>query len=621
MDGTLNAFSMYKLQSKKGGIKMNYQVTGNEYVSLPAIRESDGAAEGVTFLYMQVKGLLELRGKGGLIRPYMETEGKRLPLRPVWQRQHCWIPQFTSEAEHLTFSCTYLTPVGERGFVVRLVLENTGDTPRQVCFGVEGEWDQTLHEINETTELTAGREAYESGWNHMFIFSQKPGLPLFAFAPCVADPQPFAQIHQQAQWSRDGFAYDIYRELTLNPGEKAVLDIPWGVGYDGVAAAASAKELLRQGFDAVNDRTVRWLSAREKQLADPKLSEILNTNLFFAFFYASGRTIDTEELCLMTSRSPRYYVSAAYWDRDSLLWAFPAILTVDGAYTREILTYVFTRQARNFGVHSRYIDGTMLEPGFELDELCAPVIALNRYVEQTGDMAFAKQRFVQETLQSILRKLEEKKHPIIPLYETFLQPTDDMHNYVYLTYDNALVCYALRALARLLNRSELADGAERTRRAVYEQCVKEESGKPFFAWSVDLNGHYDIYDEPPGSLQLLPFYGFCAESDPVWQNTVAMIRDESYPLSFAGHPIAEIGCKHAAHPWVLSICNSLLSGHVESALLHLRRTAMDNGVACESVNEDTGVCETGEAFATCAGFLSYALCRACKKTCYTRQNR
>ena len=53
--------------------------------------------------------------------------------------------------------------------------------------------------------------------------------------------------------------------------------------------------------------------------------------------------------------------------------------------------------------------------------------------------------------------------------------------------------------------------------------------------------------------------------------------------------------------------NSLLSGHAESALRHLRRTAMDNGVACESVNEDTGACETGEAFATCAGFLSYAL--------------
>lgn len=145
---------------------------------------------------------------------------------------------------------------------------------------------------------------------------------------------------------------------------------------------------------------------------------------------------------------------------------------------------------------------------------------------------------------------------------------------------------------------------------MYAHCVKEQDGRPFFAWSVDLNGHYDIYDEPPGSLQLLPFYGFCGEDDPIWKNTVAMIRDESYPLSFAGHAIAEIGCRHAPHPWVLSICNSLLSGHAESALRHLRRTAMDNGVACESVNEDTGACETGEAFATCAGFLSYALCCA-----------
>ena len=270
---------------------MHYQITGNEYISLPTLRESDGAAEGVTFLYMQVKGLLELRGKAGLIRPYMEADGQRLPLHPRWTREHCWIPGFTSEKRTLRFSCVYLTPIGERGFMVRLVLENTGDAPQQVRFGVEGEWSKTLHEINETTELNAGREAYESGWNHMFIFSQKPGLPLFAFAPCVADPQQFAQIDQHAEWTRDGFAYDIYRALTLQPGKKAVLDIPWGVGYDGVAAATSAKELLRQGFEAVHERTVRWLAAREKRLADSRLSEILNTNLFFAFFY-----IPTKEL-------------------------------------------------------------------------------------------------------------------------------------------------------------------------------------------------------------------------------------------------------------------------------------------------------------------------------------
>ncbi len=592
---------------------MAYQVTGNEYLSLPTIRENDGAVEGVTFLYMQVKGLLELRGNAGLIRPYWELDERRLPLRPTWSRAHCWIPSFTAEEQELCFSCTYLTPVGERGLILRLTVQNLGSAAHAVRFGTEGEWAHTLHEINETTELTDGREVYESGWNHMFIFSQKPGLPLFAFAPCISDPQQFAEIDQQGQWSQKGFSYDIFRQTILQPGEQAMLDIPWGVGYDGVAASTSAKELLRQGFETVYDRTVRWLSAREKPLADPKLHELLNTNLFFAFFYASGRTVDTEELCLMTSRSPRYYVSAAYWDRDSLLWAFPAILTVDAAYAREILTYVFTRQARNFGVHSRFIDGTMLEPGFELDELCAPVIALDRYVEKTGDTAFAARPFVRDGLEEILRRMEAKKHPSVPMYETFLQPTDDMHNHIYLTYDNALVCYALRALAELLNRPELAEEAERTRRAVYKHCVKEQNGRPFFAWSVDLNGHFDIYDEPPGSLLLLPFYGFCEESDPIWQNTAAMIRDESYPLSFAGHPIAEIGCKHAPHPWILSICNSLLSGHADSALLHLSRTPLDNGVACESVNEDTGLCETGEAFATCAGFLSYALYCACCK--------
>ena len=182
-----------------------------------------------------------------------------------------------------------------------------------------------------------------------------------------------------------------------------------------------------------------------------------------------------------------------------------------------------------------------------------------------------------------------------------------MHNYPYLTYDNALVWYTLKALAGLLERPELEAAAEKVRDAVQQNCTVLSNGKRVFAWSTDLNGKWDIYDEPPGSLLLLPFYGFCDAEDEVWKNTEALIRSEDYPLSFAGHPIAEIGCKHAAHPWLLSICNSLLSGHSESALKHLQKTNLDNGIACESINEDTGACETGEAFATCAGFFAFAL--------------
>lgn len=37
---------------------------------------------------------------------------------------------------------------------------------------------------------------------------------------------------------------------------------------------------------------------------------------------------------------------------------------------------------------------------------------------------------------------------------------------------------------------------------------------------------------------------------------------------------------------------------------------MDNGIACESVDPETGESRTGDAFATCAGFLAYAIDRA-----------
>ena len=38
-----------------------YQVTGNEYLSFPTLRQTDAAIEGMTFLYMAAKGMIELK--------------------------------------------------------------------------------------------------------------------------------------------------------------------------------------------------------------------------------------------------------------------------------------------------------------------------------------------------------------------------------------------------------------------------------------------------------------------------------------------------------------------------------------------------------------------------------
>lgn len=589
---------------------MGYYVTGNEYVSLPTIRDTDGALEGLSFLHMGAKGMIELCGNAQhpLVVPFLKINGQEQALKNMqWQRICCWIPKFTAQAEGMTVEGIILTPIDQRGFGYRLRVTNSGPAEK-ICLGLRGSWVQTLHSINESKPITATKNLYSSGWNHCCVMDTRPGLSLVAFAPIYTENADNCPIHSEFRKVDEEVFYHMELSEEIGTGETKEICIWFGLGFEEVAAATSAKELLRQGFEVELQETVHWLECRMRTTGDRVLDEILNVNLFFSFFFAGGRTLDTEEFVLVTSRSPRYYVSAAYWDRDSLLWSFPAIVLADPETARQMLHYVFIRQIRNIGIHSRFIDGTLLEPGFELDELCAPIIALNRYVEQTGDRGILQKQWILDGLEHILNRMRSKRNQNVALYETFLQPTDDMRVYPYLTYDNVLVWYSLHTLARLYPQyAFLAEEAERIKEAINSHCIKEKDGRRMYAWSVDLKGGWDIYDEPPGSLLLLPHYGFCDREDAVWQNTMEIIRRAEYPYSFADCPIAEIGCPHAPHPWVLSICNSLLSGNRDAARAHLALCKMDNGIACESVDEYTGQSATGDAFATCAGFLAYAI--------------
>jgi hypothetical protein len=597
-------------------MKERYLVTGNAVVSLPTIRERDAAIEGVSFLHMGAKGMIELCGDEAdpLLQPFVRQNGEYVPLTELNWTRHCdWIPEFTAQAGDFALEGTILAPTGERGFGVRLRLTNEGEAA-SAAFGLNGCWAVSKHTINESKPVTGERFVYNSGWNHSFVLDQRAGFSLFAFAPIVTETPDTCPITGSFERADERITFSLVREESMEPGQTLEAVFWFGIGFEEVAAATSAKEMLRRGFDFEWNKTLDWLQARRRTVGDAKLDELLNLNLLFSFFFGGGLTLDSEEYVLVTSRSPRYYVSAAYWDRDSLLWSFPAILLIDPPTAREMLQYVFTRQIRNIGVHSRFIDGTLLEPGFELDELCAPVIALSRYVKATGDTALLQKECVREGIEHILVRLRSMRHASIALYETFLQPTDDLIEHPYLTYDNVLVWYSLLALAEMFSGvwpqeqvKELEREAEQVKRAVWEHCVFQKDGERIFAWSVDLNGKWNIYDEPPGSLLLLPYYGFCGENDPVWQASARTIRRADYPYSFADCPIAEIGCPHAPYPWVLSISNSLLSGRREQAKQHLLRTQMDNGVACESVDPYTGECRTGEAFATCAGFLAYAI--------------
>ncbi len=583
-----------------------YLPTGNEMISLPTIVENTAGIEDLTYLSMQHKGLIQVRGREDmpLIQPFICIGDEEIALsRMKWSREHYWIPSLSAKAGNHDFALTILTPVGERGFAMKISI--TGAENAEISWGLKGCWDSSWHCINEDKKLDGKAYCYESVWNSSLVFDYRCGAPMFALAP-------MCNKETKAEYSivENSVNYSLSRSDSITKGQTQEIVFYWGLGYEEVAAATSAKEMLRRGWEWEYSRTTAWLDQRICQMSTPKLTEIYNTNLFFCIFYSTGITMDTEELVCATSRGTRYYVSAAYWDRDVLLWAFPAILDADNELAEQILHYIFGRQRKNLGIHSRYIDGTVLEPGFELDELMSPIIALESYVEKTGDTEILEDINVQKGIRQILKTLDFMKHPEIALYETFLQPTDDEIVHPYLSYNNMLVWRSMKALAKLYpNRyAWLAQTAEEVKEAIYKYCVFHDSeGKPYFGWSVDLKGQHNVYDEPPGSLQLFPYYGFCDATDNIWRNTVSMIRSPSYEYSFADSPIAEIGCAHAPYPWILSLCNSLLCGHADQAFRELEILEMDNGIACESVDPVKGTCTTGAAFATCAGFLCHSM--------------
>ena len=599
---------------------MKYIPTGNEYVTLDRIGEEHAGIEAISVLHMGYKGILEIAGgkEKGLMRPYCVCNGEAVEIsNPVWERKHNWLPFFRFENESLLLEGVIFAPPGERGFFYSLTLSNKKTEQLDIALGLEGSIHGLHHIMNESRCMKVTKEVKSSNWNHSVVFSFVGETDILSLAP-IFDKEKETIVEEVSENGSD-IAYRFYKMQSLAAGEKISFDGIWGLGYEEVSASTSAKELLRHGIEWEYGQTVRRLeqlcnSRGKGQMLSEEIQKISDTNALFCYYYASGRTIDTEEAVMVTSRSDRYYVSAAFWDRDAMLWAFPCILEMDAVYARELLLYVFGRQRRNIGMHSRYIDGTLLEPGFELDELAAPLYALATYCTETGDREILRHPYVEEGIRLVLKRLEQYKHPQIELYETFLLPSDDETEYFYVTYDNALLSVTLERLGKVIQEEGLdaeaallLQKADSIRRAVLEHCVVGNDGKKVFAWAVDLNGKSQIYDEPPGSLQLLAYYGFVDREDETYLNTVSLIRSRQYEFSFEGCYIDEIGCAHAAHPWILSLANSLLCGDRQHALMLLERMSMDNGIACESVYENDGTCATGAAFGTCAGFLAYAI--------------
>ncbi len=85
------------------------------------------------------------------------------------------------------------------------------------------------------------------------------------------------------------------------------------------------------------------------------------------------------------------------------------------------------------------------------------------------------------------------------------------------------------------------------------------------------------------------------------------IHSEHNPLYEGNHPFAQASVREGAGPSVVSVINDLMCGRIDEAMEFLRRAPMDNGIACESVDAETGIVVDGPAYASCAGYLAFGL--------------
>ena len=599
--------------------------TGNEWIALPTIRASDAALVNFNVLSMRDRGLLQVSGDGDspAVSPYVQVDGKAVPVRNLsWELIEYWVPMGKLTSDGIEFTFTWCAPPGSRAAFLNIKATNRGTTQVPVVLGAKASWGALDRVTYLPVALRGERTIVPAPWvadGETFAFVTDDTKFAWAFV------HPGSQTTWNGPPAEHAPISDAHKAVTLAPGASAEANFVIAGGVEEFSAAHNAKALVelldRQGADTLVGETAIWCRKRTRTTGQPDLDLLMNRNFLFTALYAWGRTIDTEQLVGATSRSPRYYVSAAYWDRDAMLWSFPGLLDIDNDMARDALEYALTIQLRNTGVHSRFIDGVVLEDGFQLDEAVAPIIALASYVRKTNDVDFLVAH--RNDLLFLRDRVLSRFDSATGLYSTLQDSQDEYQKLPFNTYSNVLTWRALQDMADLFQRlkdataaRDLTERAEALKKAILQVTVATPPGATgtTFADATDGKNHLFV-DVPPGSLMKLPALGFISENDPLFIRTYDWLHSKSYKYSYSDQPYGLPGSYRLPFTTSWEVADHLmLTRGREQALKILRKSGWDGGIITEGVNPITGVMDhAGRAFATAAGYVAHAICEAyCK---------
>ena len=585
--------------------------TGNDWMSLPSIRAGDAALMDFNVISMRYRGLIEYAGALGqpLMKPFLNVGGVKKPLAGLrWSLRDYWLPTGMMEADGVRTSISYVVPSDSRAAIVRFQVTNIGGAPITVAPGMDVSWARTNRVTYSPESLTGARTMSPTPIDtDMMVFNYKTDDTQFAWG--------FAYVGSKGVLHEGGNpGVTAQHEATLARGQTLDMHFLIGVGLEQYSAAYGMrvlnKRIDRYGIDGVIDQAAAEARRHTRTTGRADLDRVMNRNLLFTTYFAWGRSLDTEEFVGVTSRSNRYYVSAAYWDRDALLWSLPALLDTDPTRAREAIGYVLGRQARNAGIHSRFIDGALLEDGLELDELVAPIVALKSYVDATGDRSVLT-KYASE-IATLRTRLFALRDPSTGLYETFQDAEDEYVQKPFSIYDNVIAWKALNDLATLSGEKALRVRASTLKVAIMKYGVRSGTpgaSGPIFAATVSATDA-DFMDVPPGSLLKLPYLGFIAEDDPLFRRTYDWLHSPNYQYSYVGTPYGLPGSYRVPFTTSWSVADHLrLKAGRAKALKVVTESPWDGGIVTEGVKPDTGIPDQqGRAFATAAGYVGHTIC-------------
>lgn len=613
-----------------------WEVTANQYVAIPCISRSTGAIHSCTILSRMANGLLEWAAgtaesvEAPFLTPQVRIDGNAVPLQVIsWERLERWIPRWKGQAGPVSITATLCAPTGydatRRGAFYAFELES--DAPCEVSLTLEGAWSGLFQTIASrrpfecfrtvtrgrlsdglTLEGVAGATAAMA----IGVYGDDVGYevalgdaPLETIAPGTSVPAGPALVR-----------FSVGRVVRLAARKRVSVVFYLGIANERDGALATAGALRRTGVESLLRDTRLDLARMTRRSRDPNLTAILNRNLLLNYFFSVARAIDDDRLYAMMSRSPLHSFAGTVSERAALLWSLPALTLADPVLAREMLLRAFEQYSHRPGEAIRSIDGSVLVPGIALDQWGAYGIALDRYIRDSGDETILEETIIADVLRDLEAAMYTRLHPEVFLAASDLLPSSRPADYPYVVIANAMLHAFCRSLERVFAASpdelkRVQTAADELSAAIWRRCTVDINGLGILVGSTDLSEGAAVYDDPVGSLQLLPFYGLCSRDEPLWKNTMDFLRSSAYPLWHGDAPYPGLADRsNAAFASTAALCADLLGSRRDAALDVLRRLPLDSGFVATEYDPQTGAAAGAPHDGPLAGFLAWALVKA-----------